>query len=145
MLWVYPECPPGTYQAPPRGPGGFRAPPSDSPGVPPGFSRDYGGRAGDPQGRSGDLGGRRRTPNSTLQKNIRNPKSRKSTNQLQIPMKTQIRIFNVSLSTPRNTRPCAAKCENCDSDWVRFQVNFDTFFKLFLCRSSNGLFLLFFV
>ena len=44
-------------------------------------------------------------------------------------MKTQIRIFNVSLSTPRNTRPCAAKCENCDSDWVPFQVNFDVFFE----------------
>ena len=59
-------------------------------------------------------------------------------------MKTQIRLFNVSLSTPRNTRPCAAKCENCDSDWVPCQVNFETFFKLFLFRSSNGLFLLFF-
>ena len=124
----------------PRDPGGLRAPPSESPGTPQGLSRDYGGRPGDPQGRSGDLRGRGRTPNSTLQKNTRNTKSRKSTKQLQIPMKMQIRLFNVSLSTPRNTRPCAAKCENSDSDWVPFLVNFESLFEVFLCRSSNGLF-----
>ena len=128
---------------PPRDPGGLRAPPQGLARDPPGILQRLWEATWRPPG---TLQGPPRTltdPCSILHKNMTNPKHRKSTNQLQIPMKTQIRLFNVSLSTPRNTRPCAAKCENCDSDWVPFLVNFEPFFKLFRCRSPNGLFLYF--
>ena len=33
---------------------------------------------------------------------------------------------------------CAAKCENCDSDWVPFLVSFESFFKLERLRARRG-------
>ena len=130
-----PGGPPGTYQAPPRYPGGLRAPPQGLARDPPGLLQRLWEATWRPPG---TLQGPPRTLTDTsniLHKNMTNPKNRKSTKQLQIPMKTQIRFFNVSLSTPRNTRPCAAKCENSDSDWVSFLVaNFESFFKSLLCR-----------